>query len=104
MRHLAMPILSLALLAAAALPDMSGAQEAVISTRSAAFDDRDPVDFGRHAPHRYPVHGIDVARYQGTIDWSRAARASGLRETTGDGCVAGCVIAAPPSGSRPSGP
>ena len=75
MRRLAMPILSLALLAAAALPDMSGAQEAVISTRSAAFDDRDPVDFGRHAPHRYPVHGIDVARYQGTIDWSRAARA-----------------------------
>lgn len=75
MRRLAAPILSLALLAAAALSGPGFAEEPVISTRSASFDDRDPVDFGRHAPHRYPVHGIDVARYQGTIDWPKAARA-----------------------------
>ncbi|MFD2237378.1 glycoside hydrolase family 25 protein [Aureimonas populi] len=27
-------------------------------------------------PHHYPVHGIDVSKYQGTINW-RAARADG---------------------------
>lgn len=51
------------------------AQEMHLSTRAAAFDDRDPVDFGRHAPHRLPVHGIDVSRFQGDIDWHAAAHA-----------------------------
>lgn len=52
----------------------AGAQQATISTRAAAFDDRDPVEFGRHAPRRLPVHGIDVSRFQGGIDWHAAAR------------------------------
>jgi lysozyme len=39
------------------------------------FGDSDPVDFNGRAPHRYPVHGIDAARFQEKIDWRRAARA-----------------------------
>ena len=41
------------------------------------FDDHDPIDWGRAHPRRYPVHGIDVARFQTVIDWD-TARASGV--------------------------
>ena len=34
-------------------------------------------DFSAEAAHQYPVHGIDVAKYQGAIDWE-AARDSGV--------------------------
>ena len=37
------------------------------------YGDYAPVDFGPHGPSRYPVHGIDVARFQNEIDWRRAA-------------------------------
>jgi lysozyme len=39
------------------------------------FGDSDPVVFNGKPPKRYPVHGIDVARFQGEIDWRRARRA-----------------------------
>lgn len=35
------------------------------------FGDYEPVNFGPRGPASYPVHGIDVARYQGEIDWRR---------------------------------
>jgi lysozyme len=36
------------------------------------FADNDPVDeFEGGAPHGYAVHGIDVSKYQGAIDWKR---------------------------------
>jgi lysozyme len=38
------------------------------------FRDADPVDFGRHTPTRYGVHGIDAARFQTSIDWVQARR------------------------------
>ncbi|MEQ8877131.1 MAG: GH25 family lysozyme [Phycisphaerales bacterium] len=75
MRRLAAPLFCLILLAGLALPGAAQAEQQVIPVRSAEFDDRDPVDFGRRGPNRYPVHGIDVARYQGPIDWHTAARA-----------------------------
>ncbi|MEQ8290942.1 MAG: GH25 family lysozyme [Roseovarius sp.] len=75
MPRLAASLLSLILLAGLALPGVALAQQQVIEVRSSDFDDRDPVDFGRNGPDRYPVHGIDVARYQGTVDWHAAARA-----------------------------
>ncbi len=38
------------------------------------YGDSDPVhDWEGGAPHRFPVHGIDVSKWQGDIDW-RAAR------------------------------
>ncbi len=41
------------------------------------FGDADPHDWdGRH-PGLYPVHGLDVSRWQGPIDW-RQAKASGV--------------------------
>ncbi|WP_193175467.1 glycoside hydrolase family 25 protein [Oricola nitratireducens] len=33
------------------------------------FDDAKPVSFGRAAPKHFPVHGVDVSRWQGDIDW-----------------------------------
>ena len=68
-------LICVSLLLALALPAM--AQQVTISTRAAAFDDSDPVNFKGRGPHRYPVHGIDVARFQGNIDW-RAANQAGV--------------------------
>jgi len=39
------------------------------------YGDRKPVDFGKHHPDRYPVHGIDVSKWQGDIDWNRVRKA-----------------------------
>lgn len=43
----------------------------------AGFGDISPTAWEALSPGRYPVHGIDAARYQGVIDW-RAARAAGV--------------------------
>jgi lysozyme len=42
------------------------------------FDDSKPHDWSGRTPWHYVIHGIDVARYQGDIDW-RAVRASGVQ-------------------------
>ncbi len=39
------------------------------------FSDADPYPWRGTVPARYEVHGIDVSRYQGDIDWFRAAGA-----------------------------
>lgn len=41
------------------------------------FADSDPQDFGSVSPGDYPIHGIDVSRYQGDVDWTKA-RAHGV--------------------------
>jgi len=33
------------------------------------FRDAKPINFGRVTPRSYPVHGVDVSRWQGEIDW-----------------------------------
>lgn len=38
------------------------------------FDDADPVDFANPKPRRFPVHGIDAARFQKSINWNTARR------------------------------
>ncbi len=38
------------------------------------FGDARPVEFTGRKPTQYPVHGIDVARFQDDIDWSTARR------------------------------
>lgn len=38
------------------------------------YGDRDPHEWSGRKPWNYPVHGIDVAKYQGAIDWQRARR------------------------------
>jgi len=43
----------------------------------AQFSDAKPVRWRGDVPSNYPVHGVDVSRYQGRIDWQQA-RASGV--------------------------
>lgn len=41
------------------------------------FADADPHPWDRKPPWSYPIHGLDVSRFQGEIDW-RKVRASGI--------------------------
>jgi lysozyme len=62
------------------LASCTGTSYDLIETGSVAavkFADADPQDFGIRAPSLYPVHGIDVSKYQGGIDWQKA-RDSGV--------------------------
>ncbi len=38
---------------------------------SRQFRDAKPINFGRVTPKHYPVHGVDVSRWQGEIDWPK---------------------------------
>lgn len=52
--------------------------ETIVPLAKPRFADSDPVEaFEGGAPHGYDVHGIDVSKFQGEIDW-RAARKSGV--------------------------
>ncbi|MDR6756660.1 lysozyme [Mycoplana sp. BE70] len=33
------------------------------------FKDKDPQDFGSRTPHAHQVHGIDISKWNGDIDW-----------------------------------
>ncbi|ASY66681.1 Phage lysin, glycosyl hydrolase, family 25 (plasmid) [Sinorhizobium sojae CCBAU 05684] len=35
------------------------------------FRDAKPINFGRRSPHKLAVHGVDVSRWQGDIDWAK---------------------------------
>jgi len=39
------------------------------------YGDSDPVEFGKRHPDRYPVHGIDISKWQGEIDWNEVRKA-----------------------------
>ncbi|MBA3042350.1 MAG: glycoside hydrolase family 25 protein [Alphaproteobacteria bacterium] len=41
------------------------------------FGDKDPQDFGAKTPHRHKVHGIDVSKWNGDVDWVKV-RKSGV--------------------------
>ncbi|MDP9733752.1 UNVERIFIED_ORG: GH25 family lysozyme M1 (1,4-beta-N-acetylmuramidase) [Rhizobium sp. SORGH_AS285] len=41
------------------------------------FSDTDPQDFGVNNPHRHEVHGIDVSKWNGDVDW-QTVRKSGV--------------------------
>lgn len=42
-----------------------------------SFKDSDPVEWSGRTPQSYPIHGIDVSRWQGEINWA-AANAAGV--------------------------
>ncbi len=70
---------------AAAVAGCGGQRPADVATSGAVlrgarpdFGDARPVDWPGRAPSAYPVHGVDVSRYQGDIDWA-AARDAGVR-------------------------
>lgn len=39
-----------------------------------SFGDADPVNFGPRKPQHLAVHGVDVSRWQGDIDWQKLRR------------------------------
>jgi lysozyme len=48
-------------------------RKAVVDRRIHArqFRDAKPINFGTHSPRRLPVHGVDVSRWQGNINWMK---------------------------------
>lgn len=56
--------------------------------RSPRFSDAKPVKFGRVKPEHFEVHGVDVSRWQGDIDWARlkkqGANFAWIKATDGD--------------------
>jgi lysozyme len=75
-----MPLRRLALLGLLTLAACGGAPRASTPPAelgalfAANFSDNDPVEFQGRKPSRYPVHGIDAARFQTCIDWNTARR------------------------------
>lgn len=55
----------------------ANAEQASYASAKRRFGDRDPFDFGRNSPHGHAVHGVDVAKYQGAVNWSQA-KSSGV--------------------------
>ncbi|PWW01990.1 lysozyme [Hoeflea marina] len=53
----------------------------------ASFGDAKPIDFGRKSPKPFEVHGVDVSRWQGQIDWAelrtRGANFAYIKATDG---------------------
>ena len=62
------------------VPVQPGATEAALEAAKARlitnpkFADSDPHSWEGRTPWSYPIHGIDVSRWQGDIDWQRARR------------------------------
>ena len=44
------------------------------AVQRASFGDSHPIDFGRITPGDHAVHGVDVSRWQGDIDWAKLRR------------------------------
>ena len=67
-------ILLIFLLTACGGSDNSGPVIAVGAPVAPNFDDAKPVDFKGQRPASFPVHGIDAARFEKSINWSKARR------------------------------
>jgi lysozyme len=50
---------------------------ASVTVTTSNFTDADPTDWPGRSPDRYPVHGIDLSRFQTAVDWP-TARANGV--------------------------
>ncbi len=73
-RHLLALLPILSLLSACTYADYDLVSTASISPR---FQDKDPQNFGQRTPHHHNIHGIDVSKWNGDIDWN-TVRASGV--------------------------
>lgn len=75
MRRFALALLPLAaLVTGCTSTDYDLMKTAAVSSR---FQDTDPQDFGLRSPHRHPIHGIDVSKYNDHVDW-QTAKKSGI--------------------------
>jgi lysozyme len=73
----ALLLLGLVALAACGRPAPQNRPMAPVTLTAPSFGDAKPVDWPGRSPRAYPVHGIDVARYQQVVDWP-VAQASGV--------------------------
>lgn len=72
MRRFALALLPLAaLVAGCTSTDYDLMQTAALSSK---FKDSDPQDFGARSPHKHPIHGIDVSKYNDHVDWETAKK------------------------------
>ena len=55
----------------------SGIDPAAFDVGSTRFLDREPIAFRTPSPQHFSVHGVDVAKWQGEIDW-RLLKATGV--------------------------
>ncbi len=49
----------------------SGFDASAFDLRAPKFGDSKPVPFAGGSPKIYPIHGVDVSKYQGDIDWRK---------------------------------
>lgn len=70
-------LILLTLLAACGHRSTRNADAPQVTISRAQFSDADPYDWQHGSPANRPVHGIDVSRYQGEIDWP-TAQANGV--------------------------
>jgi lysozyme len=75
MRRFALLVLPVLL----ALASCSSVEYDLVQTASVSpqFHDKDPQDFGTRTPQHHPIHGIDISKWNGDIDWQRV-RGSGV--------------------------
>ncbi len=52
-------------------PEMPSAARSGGEIYGHRFRDAKPINFGRSSPRKLEVHGVDVSRWQGDIDWDR---------------------------------
>ena len=92
--------------ATTASPTVIDPQYAMAFAATPRFGDTDPVDWTGRGPTAYPVHGIDVSRWQGDINW-RQVRSSGVSfafiKATEGGDVADPMFKAHWDGARQGG-
>jgi lysozyme len=73
--------------AAFAVPDKPAVSPTTGPIRRHRFRDAKPINFGKLSPKNYPVHGVDVSRWQGNIDWqtlkSQGANFAYIKATDG---------------------
>jgi lysozyme len=70
-------LLGLAACGSAPQRDVPSGPVGEVAVMAANFSDADPTDWPGRSPDRYPVHGIDLSRFQPPVDWP-TARASGV--------------------------
>ncbi|AVA25047.1 GH25 family lysozyme (plasmid) [Rhizobium sp. CB3171] len=52
-------------------PAISAAPQTRMQIYSRRFRDAKPINFGSSSPRKLAVHGVDVSRWQGDIDWEK---------------------------------
>lgn len=77
MRFHAASLICLFLAACGGRTDRAAAPFAADAVTAPAFGDADPHPWDGRPPRAYPVHGVDISRWQTYVDW-QAARAAGV--------------------------